>query len=133
MKKYTFNNIMIVNGIVEFFYINQNDMPENFYGEFSFIKGFKYKTTKTIREFLNCLQKTIIRDDMEYSISEVMGKKIYETSFDCLLNFFVEDLSKKQKLTKKEIISFYKLANKIKENAINERQILNKIPKEFIK
>ena len=129
MKKYLFDRIIIADKRVYFYYANE----ENVNNKLKIITEQKYKTPKNFKEFLKCLERTTIQEDMNYSITEILGKKVLDTNFDCLLNFVVEDVFKTHNPSTREIISFYKVANKIKENAVKEKQIINKIPKEYIK
>lgn len=137
MKENLFDHIIINGDVVEFGLCRKMTTLESLCsGKFGdAIKcehtGYIYPTT--FREFLKCLKKTKITKNLKFKIAEQLGKNFYETSFNSLLNHYVEYIRNNHAQTQKEIVNFYSTAHKIREEKIKEQQIMNSIPKEYIK
>ena len=100
MKKDLFDHIVITNNRVEFGLYRKMTKFENFcsglFGKVVKYGDVIYVSPNTFKEFLKCLQKTKLSKNLDFRIREELGKTWYETSFNSLINYFVESISSKK-------------------------------------
>ena len=82
------------------------------------------------KDFLKMLSMTIVK--IGNSDYEILSEECESISFDTLLQNFIWEIYKTKKPDEKEMKEFYQKAYDIRKTAINERELLNKKPNEFI-